>query len=115
MVLRKHLTKQQKAKVENNAREMSSLLRGIASVNHSREDRTPITDIFTGAKLSGLEKIEKPYTRMYVLQVCRFIATVIVEISNRAQKKLMLTAPDGSNESRMHSLYARYVQDLLLW
>ena len=107
VVLRKHITKRQEVKVENNAIEVGNLVGEIAVVSFSSEDRTSITDIFTASKLAALEEIEKPYTRMYVLQVCRFIATVMVGISDRAQVKLMAAATDGSNETT----YIPYMRD----
>ena len=87
VVLRKHLTERQEAKIDKNARAVNTLLEGIASVKYSREDRAPITDAYTASRLTGLQKFETPYTRMYILQICRFVATVIIGISDIARGK----------------------------
>ena len=88
LVLRKHLTERRRAKIEKESRGVSDVLSEYVSVVHFHEDRTPITDVLTASTQTGLGEVEKPYTRMYVLQVCRFVATVIVGVSERARSRL---------------------------
>ena len=99
VVLRTHLTERQEAKIEKNAHAVSTLLKGIASVEYSREDRTPITDAYTASRLTGLQEFEIPYTRMYVLQICRFVATAIVGISDIARRKYLVPPSIGNDET----------------
>ncbi len=99
LVLRTHLTERQEAKIKKNACAVSTLLEGIASVDYSREDRAPITDAYTASKLTGLQKFETPYTRMYVLQICRFVATVIIGTSDIARGKYLPPPSVGNDET----------------
>ena len=98
LVLREHLTERRRAKIESDSRELSKVLEAYVSVVHSHEDRTPITDVLSASTRTALGDVEKPYTRMYVLQVCRFVATVIVGVATKARLRLSQTSGNGINE-----------------
>ena len=79
-VLRKHLTKKQEARTTARAKE-AALIEGQVSVIHSSEDRKPIDSVYAATLRTELGSIEKPYTRMYVLRICRFVARAMIEVS----------------------------------
>lgn len=84
-VLRKHLTPRQRNRIIENARNIGTVLGESVVVLHSSEDRTAITDVLTASTQTGLGRVERPYTRMYILQICRFVASVIVGVSDNAR------------------------------
>ncbi len=84
LVLQEHLTEQQKATIESEATVLNHQIGDITFVEHTSEDLTLISDVYTGFKQSALAEIEIPFTRMYVLQICRFVSKVIIEVSNQA-------------------------------
>lgn len=97
LVLKKHLTERRRAKIEWDARELAKVVGAYVSVVHSHEDRTPITDVITASTQTALGDVEKPYTRMYVLRICRFVATVIEGVSERARSRLSQVSGSGIN------------------
>ena len=99
LVLINHVTERQLAKIEMTKHDMGTRMDKITLVNLMSEDLEPVTDVFTVLERIGLDKLSKPYTRMYVLQICRFIATVIVEVTYIAQKQLNLASSNCGENS----------------
>jgi len=99
LALRNHVTKRQLTNVEKIVRAMGTRMEGTTFVNLLREDLKPVKDVYTLLARIGLDDISKSYTRMYVLQICRVIAAVIVEISYIAQSKLNATSSNGGKNT----------------
>ena len=92
LVIRNDVTERQLAKIEMIVHNMGTRIEDISLVNLLSEDLEPVTDVFTLLERIGLYNLSKPYERMYVLQICRFVATVIVEVTYIAQKQLDLAS-----------------------
>ena len=99
LVLRNHVTERQLAKIEMIVHDMGVRMEEITLVNLLSEDLEPVTDVFTLLERIGLYKLSKPNERMYVLQICRFIATVIVGVTYVAQKQLNLASSNCGEKS----------------
>lgn len=99
LVLRNDVTERQLAKIETIVHDMGTRMEEITIVNLLSEDLEPVTDVFTLLERIGLYNLSKPYERMYVLQICRFIATVIVEVTYMAQKQLNLESSNCGEKS----------------
>ncbi|WP_419936148.1 hypothetical protein [Candidatus Palauibacter sp.] len=115
LVLNKHITSAQKSKIEELAVGLGKPLDPFTFVALSGEDRTPITDIVTATTRADLMKIERPHTRMYTLQICRFIASVMAAISDRARDTIASTAPIAVPRTLaipyMREIFAIYFND----
>ena len=103
VVLKTHLTEKVKNRILVKAQVIGSAVDSFTFVLDSREDRSPIEDVSTALEHFGLGNFEKPYTRMYILQIVRFVAKVIVEISDIAQNRLATDDPQG--QPRAHVPY----------
>ena len=85
LVLETHLTDRMKRKIIGKAQFVDEVLGSFSLVRYSTEAREPITTSFSASVLSQLTEQAVPYTRMYVLQICRFIASIVIGIENRVQ------------------------------
>ena len=103
VVLREHLSERAKNRIQSNAHFIGALLDPIAIIRQSREDRSPIEDARTASEHAGFGDFEKPYTRMYILRLCRFVARVVVEMSDIAQQTLAKDDPE--DQPRGHVPY----------
>lgn len=105
LALRKHVTKRQLANIEMTVHDMGTRMDEITLVDLLSEDLDPVTDVYTVLERIGLDNISKPYTRMYVLQICRVIATVIVEVTYIAQNQLNMTSSNcGENTTDLPAM-----------
>ena len=99
LVLRNHVTKRKLAQIEVIVQDMGARMEDITLVDLLSEDLKPVKDVYTLLVRIGLDDISKSYTRMYVLQICRVIATVIVGISYIAHRKLNSTSTKGGKDT----------------
>ena len=88
VVLQKHLTDRSRRRIANKAQALGRVIEPFTVVMHSREDRSPIRDVSLAMERSDMSDFEKRYTRMYILQICRFVANVIVAVANAAEERL---------------------------
>ena len=99
LVLRNHVTKRKLAQIEMIVHDMGAQMEDIILVDLFSEDLKPVKDVYTLLARIGLDDISKSYTRMYVLQICRVVATVIIEISYIALGKLNATSSKGGKNT----------------
>ena len=105
LVLRNHVTKRQLANIEKKVHNIGAQIHGLTLVGFLSEDLEPVSDVFALLERIGLDSISKPYTRMYVLQICRVIATVIVNVTYIAQKQLDKTSSNcGKNPTDLPAM-----------
>lgn len=77
-----HYSQRQRQKDETKMRAMAQLLERGAFVLHSREDGQPLTSVFEVSMQAEITRRIKPFVRMYVLQVARFIGAVFMELTH---------------------------------
>jgi hypothetical protein len=73
----------------------------ITLVRHHAEDGTPITSLEAGALHSGATEYARPWERMHVLQIARFLGEVLSVLGYEAQG----TQPDVPYLSEFFALY----------
>jgi len=66
-------------------------IEAIALVRHHAEDGTPITSLEAGAMHAGAVEFARPWERVHVLQIARFLAEVLSKLGTNAQS---ITHPD---------------------
>ena len=54
-------------------------------VMHHTETGQPLETVYDASRQTGLTKMAEPYVRLYVLQIVRFLASVLSELGNQAQ------------------------------
>ncbi len=88
LVLQKHLTDRARNRISANTEAVEALIGERSFVLYNTEAREPITTALQGSSQAGFTEYAKPYTRLYVLQICRFVARIISDLSRNAQKQL---------------------------
>lgn len=105
LVLKNHATKRQLDNIEKIVHDMGTHMDRITLVGLIGENLEPVPDVVSVLERTGLDRISKPYTRMYVLQICRVIATVIVEVTYIAQNQLDKTSSNcGKNTTDLPAM-----------
>ena len=115
LVLQKHLTDRARERIIANAEIIERLLGDHAYVRYSTETREPITTLLQGAAQTGFLEYAKPYTRLYVLQICRFVATIISELYPSAQEQLGEDIPYMNEFFRIFLVEDRYFKSRKTW
>ena len=82
-----HYTAKCRAKVEANAQLVEELMGGHALVRHVSETGDPLTDVSAASALTGMTEAVQPYVRMYVLQIARFIDSVMSDLGNASMQQ----------------------------
>jgi hypothetical protein len=80
-VLAEHDTDARRSRREAKAAQLRPA-EGFALVRHQTETGKPLTSLEAGALHSSETDFARRWERMYVLQICRFLAKVIVQLSN---------------------------------
>lgn len=91
-VLAAHDTVRSRARREQQAALMSGL-DDFALVRHHAEDGTPITSLEAGALHVGATEFARPWERMYVLQIARFLGKGLSKLAFTAQASGVETIP----------------------
>jgi hypothetical protein len=71
--------------------ELVGALDAVALVRHHAEDGTPITSLQAGSLHVGATEFARPWERMYLLQIARFLGNLMDSLGTEAQVK---TDPD---------------------
>lgn len=84
-IIRRHLSSAKRAQFEREARSLQDSCGSMSLVIHTNEVGDAITDTY-GLQLHGrISEFAKPFARMYVLQIARFLATLLRELGAAAQ------------------------------
>lgn len=89
-----HLTTRQIERVRHRAMVMDALIGANSSVLHRDEQGNQIRTVFDGSLGSGLNAITKPWERMYVLQIARFLRATFGQLSDAAHAAGMAELAD---------------------
>ena len=92
-VLSIHYGPRQQAKHRYNARAISNLIGGFTLVAHTSELGDSIDNVFDASVQTGITSFAKPYTRMYVLQIVRFVTRLLSELGYIAMDKRVEAIP----------------------
>ena len=92
-VFKDHVSKQRKAKIRENAEMVHAMTSGTVCVLMTSESGREIDSVFEASYRTGIQDAAAPYTRMYVLQVCRFLARVLSHLGYEAQRRGLATIP----------------------
>jgi hypothetical protein len=76
-VLAKHYRPHLREQHETQARQIEVLLADVTRVRFHAETGEPITDVYDGSRRSAAARIARPWERMYVLQIARFLGKLL--------------------------------------
>jgi hypothetical protein len=83
-ILALHYKAQVREKHEREARALEALIGDFTSVRHQSETGEVIDSVYKGSALSAANRAAKPWERMYVLQIARFVGAALGELAHAA-------------------------------
>jgi hypothetical protein len=92
-ILDKHYLPRYRDRDEENARRIEDLIGGFALVRHVDETGQSLDNVFDASRMTAANMFAKRYERMYVMQICRFVARVVSHLGYLAQVDSMQTIP----------------------
>lgn len=87
------VTARKKAQIEHNARLTERLTGSFTSVMHHAEDGTELTSVGSASQQTGMLEAAMPHVRLHVLQLVRFLSSVLSEQGYRAHAAEMQDVP----------------------
>lgn len=110
-----HYPERVRLRHESRAATLEALVGGHASVMHTTETGIPIRSI-TDATTHGLAVDHiKPYTRMYVLQIARFLARLMNTFSHATYGPRQQRIPDLNDFYRWYDTDDRFFRSKKVW
>jgi hypothetical protein len=79
-VLNSHYRRRQRERHEVNASQVEDLLREVATVRFHAETGVELNSAYDASLLLGMTRFAIPYTRMYVMQIARFLGGLLSEL-----------------------------------
>jgi hypothetical protein len=104
-VLALHYPARVRARDEARASQMQSLMGGFSSVVHTSETGAAIRSVEAAALHGAATEYVKPWTRMYVLQIARFISELMFALTGVAYGQQAASIP------HLSEFYAIYMND----
>jgi hypothetical protein len=84
-VIAEHVPSSKLAEINHNARVIQQLMGSFTHVIHHAEDGKDLSSVQAASAQTGLNEAAQPHVRLYVLQVVRFLASVMNELGYQAQ------------------------------
>ncbi len=112
-ILEVHYSEKARRLDEIDAGFMSTLMDGSAYVVHTSEEGDPIGDFSTFYKRGRANIVAQKYTRLYVLQIVRWLASIIYELSHEGAYTHQISPLLGCNEP--FTIFYNDDRDLKKW
>jgi hypothetical protein len=93
LVLAAHDTPRRREKRHQQAQLAEEIIGDRALVRFHTESGGPVSTVLDATTLSAITEFCRPYERMYVLQIARFIASVLNELGYEAQRRQLGDIP----------------------
>ena len=92
-ILRIHYKTNIRRRHEANAEFIERAFQGHARVRHESETGHAINSVYEASRRTGATGFAAPYVRVYVMQIIRFLATLLSELGFVAQKQQLEDVP----------------------
>ncbi len=92
-ILEAHYPDRLREKHEQNARAVEALIGDFTLARHHAETGEAIDSVYEGSVRTGANEFAKPWERMYVLQIARFIGSVFSELAHATQVQQLSDVP----------------------
>jgi hypothetical protein len=85
--IEKHLKRRSRERIEANARKVEAMMGSRSITRHTTETGELIDSVYEASKRSGETSFARPWERMYVLQIARFLGRVLEGVGSAAQQQ----------------------------
>jgi len=114
-ILKKHQTQKLRDKVQQNAQLIDELFGSHTSVIHHAESGDELNTLYEASHQTGITDFAKPYSRMYVMQIARFLGNVLSELGYAAYSTGLDTIPYLSDFFRIFNNDDKYFKKRKTW
>jgi len=114
-VLATHYRPRQKERQQSNARLIDQLLGAHTNVLYHTETSDLLDSVYEASMQTGITDFAKPYTRMYVMQIARFLANLLSELGYSAHRCQLETVPEMSEFFAIFNNSDRYFRQRKTW
>jgi hypothetical protein len=101
--------------IESDAALVDEAIAPFTLVRHSAEDGEPISSPFDASLRTGLNSASKPWERMYVLQIARFIGGVLSDLGDAGYGQTRIEIPHLSEFFGIFRNDDRYFRSRKVW
>lgn len=114
-ILEKHYTERQRKKHLQNASIIETIIGDSATIIHHTETGENLDTAFNASLQTAKIEFAKPYSRMYVMQIIRFLAYLLSELSYKAMDHGMEDIPCMSDFFRIFYSNDKYFKRRKTW
>lgn len=114
-LFKKYVSKQKKDGICRDASLASLVMNESVIVSHTNEAGKPMNNIFDASYQTGMLKATTPYIRLYILQICRFLSSVLSELGRISFKKSNEDIPYMSDFFRVFNNKDSYFKKRKTW
>ncbi len=114
-VLAAHQRPRQRARIHRNAQLVSDVLGQHAIVRYHDETGKALDSVFEASKQTGMTNSAKPYVRMYVMHIARFLANLLSELGTVAHRSQLDTVPYLSEFFAIFNNSDKYFRQRKTW
>jgi hypothetical protein len=114
-ILDLHYKPRNKRRHDQDARLISQLIEGDSFVLYHHETGKVIDSVYEASMQTAITNFTEPYTRMYVMQIIRFVARLLTEIGDAAQKKGLADIPSMIDFFAIFHNSDEYFKDRRTW
>lgn len=115
LIIKKHLTKKRREKIERNARLIAGVMQPVSHVSHTSESGAHLGTVYDASVQTGLIEFAGPYARMYVLQIARFFSHVMSALTYSAYEEEMDFIPHLSECFAIYNNADTYLKSRKTW
>lgn len=115
-IYNRHYSQRQREKDAADAVDVENMLGDMSFVLHSTEAGEPIRDVHTHFSHSRVTRVVQKYGRLYTLQIVRWLASILFDLSHRGAYEQRIQALLGLEEPFTIFLNAdKYLRDRRTW
>lgn len=114
-MLREHIIESQTTTIHVNAETVAGLMDPFALARHHDESGEELNTPFDASVQTGLSDAAKPYCRMYVMQIARFFAHLMADLTYAAHVEQRPEIPHLSDFYRIFNNEDRYFRSRRTW
>lgn len=115
IVLNEHYKQRRRERDESHAKEVDRIYGAHSFVMMTAENKKDLNSLYEAALQSSRMEFAKPYVRLSVLQVIRFVSGVLSDLGNRAQSQGLMDVPVLSEFFVAFSASDRYLKSRKTW
>ena len=114
-MLATHYRSRSRQKHHQNAEFIDSILGDNMLVRHHAESGDSLDSVYSASMQTAITEFAKPYARMYVMQIARFLGCLLSELAFEAYRAQLDTIPHLSEFYAIFNNQDKYFRQRKMW